>query len=74
MEGDDEGLCFYMASSLSCEKVLRLHTFQFFECFASVHLIIQYALLLLLNQSVVNASLSIWVMYGGLEPPISEPS
>lgn len=74
MEGDDGGLCFYMASSLSLEKVLRLHTFHVFECFALVHLIIQYALLFFLILSVVDADLSILVMYGGFVPPNSEPS
>ena len=74
MEGDDGGLCFYMASSLSLEKVLRLLPFQIFECFASVHLIIQYALRVLLNLSIVDANLSIWVMYGGFGPPNSDPS
>jgi hypothetical protein len=65
------GLCFYIPSSLSWEKVLRLHTFQVFECYASVHLIIQYALLLLPNLSIVDADLSIWVMYGGFGPPVN---
>jgi hypothetical protein len=67
------GFAFIMASSLFLEKVLRLSTFQVLECFASVHLIIQYALLVLKDLFVVDVNLSTWAMYGEFGPPNSQP-